>query len=78
MGTAESNNRARLADGRELSHHIDMGAPESDLEKQGRRVEQKFLALASPIVGEKKARRLFESLLDLEQEANVGKIAAAL
>lgn len=77
LGTGETELRARLADGTELSCRLDRGIPESDLEAQGRRVQRKYLALASPSLGEAKSRALFEALMRIEQVPNVRDVLSA-
>ncbi len=78
LRTAETRMSATLADGTELAFHLDLGIPEADLNQQGRRVEAKFAALASPVIGEAGARALFEVLMQIEQAADLTAIQSLL
>jgi 2-methylcitrate dehydratase PrpD len=60
-----------LTDGRTLAASHDSGVPATDIPEQGRRVEEKFASLATPILGAARARDLlgeiarFDTLTDL-------------
>jgi 2-methylcitrate dehydratase PrpD len=60
-----------LTDGRRVTTRHDAGVPTSDIDEQGRRIEEKFIALVEPILGGAKTRDLlgeigrFEALRDL-------------
>ncbi len=45
-----------LTDGRRMTAEHDAGIPTTDVAEQGRRIEEKFLALAEPILGAEAAR----------------------
>jgi 2-methylcitrate dehydratase PrpD len=47
-----------LTDGRIVAASHDSGIPARDIDEQGRRLVEKFMALASPVIGEAKARDL--------------------
>jgi 2-methylcitrate dehydratase PrpD len=55
-----------LTDGRRVAAHYDSGVPASDIAQQGRRVEEKFLALATPILGSEDAETLAAEVGRLE------------
>jgi 2-methylcitrate dehydratase PrpD len=60
-----------LTDGRRVAARHDAGVPTTDIDEQGRRLEEKFIALAEPVLGGAKTRDLlgeigrFEALRDL-------------
>ena len=45
----------------------DVSVPSRDLDEQGRRLEDKLVTLASPVIGEAKSRELVELVGELEQ-----------
>jgi 2-methylcitrate dehydratase PrpD len=60
-----------LTDGTRVAARHDAGVPTTDVDEQGRRIEEKFIALAEPVLGGAKTRDLlgeigrFEALRDL-------------
>jgi len=54
-----------LTDGRIVAASHDSGIPASDVGEQGRRLVEKFMALASPVIGEAKARDLVVQIGEL-------------
>ena len=60
-----------LTDGRRVAAHYDSGVPATDIEMQGKRLEEKFLSLATPVLGGTNAAELVarigrrEALTDL-------------
>jgi 2-methylcitrate dehydratase PrpD len=62
-----------LTDGTTLTARHDSGVPASDTERQGRRLEEKFIALVEPVFGARRAEALvaridrFESLPNLQE-----------
>jgi len=78
LQTAETDVHAALSDGRKLSCHVDMGVAEPDLHKQAARVETKFNALASPVVGALQAECLLKALLNIEEASDVRDVLSAL
>jgi 2-methylcitrate dehydratase PrpD len=60
-----------LTDGRRLEAQHDSGVPASDVADQGRRLEAKFVALAEPILGARKASALMEDIGSLETLSDV-------
>ena len=60
-----------LTDGSRLAASYDAGVPSTDVDEQGRRIEEKFTSLAEPILGAAKTRALigeigrFDGLRDL-------------
>jgi 2-methylcitrate dehydratase PrpD len=55
-----------LTDGRRVAARYDAGVPATDIEKQGRRLEEKFRALAAPVLGGANAERLVGEIGRLE------------
>jgi len=47
-----------LTDGSRVSTRYDSGVPATDIQEQGRRLEEKFTSIAEPVVGAKKTRDL--------------------
>ena len=64
-----------LTDGRKASATFDAGIPNPDIADQGRRLAEKFDALAAPVVGAARARELREAVADLDNLADVGVLA---
>jgi 2-methylcitrate dehydratase PrpD len=64
--------------GQTLRAEEDTGRPAQDLALQGRRLEEKFLALARPIVGDERAQRLVETVAAIEGLASVRRLTALL
>ena len=56
----------RLTDGRTVAASHDSGVAASDVDEQGRRLVEKFMALASPVIGEAKARDLVTQVNELQ------------
>jgi 2-methylcitrate dehydratase PrpD len=54
-----------LTDGRTLAASHDSGVPASDIAEQGRRLEEKFMSLAGPVIGAAKARDLTALIREL-------------
>ena len=70
----------RLTDGRTASATFDAGIPNPDIAGQGRRLAEKFDALAAPVVGSARARELRETVAGLDALADTGalpRLAAA-
>jgi len=57
-----------------LSKYTDVGIPENDLDKQQQKVEAKFLALTTPILGKEKAVGLKDYIVNLEKHASISKL----
>jgi 2-methylcitrate dehydratase PrpD len=64
-----------LADGRRVAARHDAGIPASDIGEQGRRLAGKFAALVEPLVGMSRARELRETVLVLDDIADIGALA---
>jgi 2-methylcitrate dehydratase PrpD len=64
-----------LKDGRSLTAAFDAGLPMADIAAQGRRLAEKFDALAAPVVGAARARELREAILGLDTLADIGLLA---
>ena len=69
-----------LSDGRVLRASHDAGIPSTDIAAQGERLAAKFDALAGPALGAPRARELRETILGLDNLADIGtltRLAAA-
>lgn len=55
-----------LSDGRRIATSYDSGVPASDIAEQGKRLEEKFTSLATPILGAAKSRDLLGELGRIE------------
>ena len=64
-----------LKDGRTARATFDAGIPDSDIAHQGRRLAEKFAALAAPVVGDARARELREKIAGLDRLADIGVLA---
>ena len=51
-----------------------VSVPSRDLDDQGRRLEEKFVTLASPVIGEGKARELVDLVRELEQIESMNEL----
>jgi 2-methylcitrate dehydratase PrpD len=65
----------QLKDGRKANARFDAGVPMADIAAQGRRLAQKFDALAAPVVGAARARELREAIMGLDALEDVGMLA---
>ncbi len=63
-----------LADGRELREFVNLDIPATDLDQQWRRLEAKFASLASPVVGEARARELVDVVTNLERATSMADV----
>ena len=64
-----------LKDGRKATAKFDAGIPNSDIADQGRRLAEKFDALAGEVVGAARARELRETIAGLDALGDVGVLA---
>jgi 2-methylcitrate dehydratase PrpD len=64
-----------LTDGRKASATFDAGIPNPDIADQGRRLAEKFDALAAPVVGAARARELREAVAGLDGLKDAGVLA---
>jgi 2-methylcitrate dehydratase PrpD len=64
-----------LKSGRKVSATFDAGIPMADIDAQGRRLAEKFDALAAPAVGAARARELRAAVLGLDGLADIGVLA---
>jgi 2-methylcitrate dehydratase PrpD len=64
-----------LKDGRKASAKFDAGIPNPDIADQGRRLAEKFDALAIPVVGAARARELREAIAGLDALKDAGVLA---
>jgi 2-methylcitrate dehydratase PrpD len=65
-----------LADGRDLREFVNLDIPATDLDQQWRRLEAKFMSLASPVLGEARARELVAAVRNLENAESMVGIAS--
>jgi 2-methylcitrate dehydratase PrpD len=64
-----------LKDGRKASAGFNAGIPMADIAAQGRRLAEKFDALAAPVVGAARACELREAIAELDTIGDVGALA---
>jgi 2-methylcitrate dehydratase PrpD len=64
-----------LKDGRKATAKFDAGIPNSDIADQGRRLAEKFDALAGEVAGPARARELREAIAGLDALGDVGVLA---
>ncbi len=64
-----------LKNGRKASAAFDAGIPNSDIADQGRRLTEKFDALAAPVVGAARARELREAIAELDRLSDAGVLS---
>ena len=60
-----------LTDGQTLTARHDAGIPAADIAEQGVRLEQKFIALAEPLLGSNRARSVLGAVAGLDRAADV-------
>jgi hypothetical protein len=65
---------AELEDGRELHASHDSSVPASDIPEQGKRVQQKFLALARSALGDEAAQRVAFETSQLEKYPSIREL----
>ncbi len=65
-----------LTNGKRLTARHDSGLPASDTQAQGRRLEEKFMALVEPILGEARAMALMAEIGKFETLPNVHGVMA--
>lgn len=65
-----------LTNGKRLTARHDSGLPASDTQAQGRRLEEKFMALVEPILGEARAMALMTEIGKFETLPNVHGVMA--
>ncbi len=64
-----------LKNGRKASATFDAGIPSSNISDQGRRLTEKFDALAAPVVGAARARELRETIAGLDRLSDAGVLS---
>ena len=67
-----------LDDGSRYSVSHDAGIPEQSVEKQGQRIDAKFLGLAAPIMGSVRAEEILSTVHRLEQLSSVSELTRLL
>ena len=72
---ARSEIHVELADGRRLEARHNGGTPLGDLDAQRRRLEAKFMSLASPMLGNAQAERILATVSALERLASIGELS---
>jgi 2-methylcitrate dehydratase PrpD len=65
-----------LADGRRLEGRYDSGVPERDVGRQGEKVAAKYRALATPVLGARKAEALLADIGRLETLDSIDRLLA--
>jgi 2-methylcitrate dehydratase PrpD len=74
LGRGSSEVIVSMSDGVVYREFDDVSVPSRDLGDQGRRLEDKFITLASPVIGEVKSRELVELVGRLEQLESMGAL----
>ncbi|MEM8744502.1 MAG: MmgE/PrpD family protein [Pseudomonadota bacterium] len=67
-----------LKDGRTLTAGDDVGVPSADSEEQWRRLSEKFVSLANPVIGADRAAAAVEQIASLERDADLGALMKAV
>jgi hypothetical protein len=65
-----------LTGGRTVMARHDAGVPASDVDAQGRRLEEKFGALVGPLLGERRTATPRETIARLDAIDDVGELTA--
>jgi len=63
-----------LTDGRLLKASHDTGTPANHLAEQGDRLNQKFAALAEPVLGRSRATQLAAAIAEVERIPDIGEL----
>jgi 2-methylcitrate dehydratase PrpD len=74
--TSRAMLKVTLDDGAVLEAEHDAGIAAADVGAQGRRVEAKFMSLATPVLGEAGAARLRDAVAALDELRSVGELMA--
>ncbi len=77
LGKFEAEAVVHLRNGVVHRAHADAGIPESDLARQERRLSEKFMLLAAPVLGEKGAAKLAELSLGADSGVSVQTVMRA-
>jgi 2-methylcitrate dehydratase PrpD len=73
---AESLVYIELIDGRQLEQAWDVAIPETDLALQWKKLQDKFVSLVAPVLGNQRASAIVATVDQLEQLENVAELAA--
>lgn len=65
-----------LSDGTKLAASYDAGVPATDIDEQGRRLEQKFVSLAEPVLGLARARDLAAEIGRIDRQRDLRTVIA--
>lgn len=71
---SESTVTLHLEDGRVLERQVDCGTPLADKALQSQRVSAKFTAIAAPVIGDARCRRILTQVDALERQGNVAAL----
>lgn len=74
MGLSESIVAVETTDGRSFRREVDCGTPLTDKAEQSRRVAAKFRAVAAPVIGDERCRRVLDRLDGFERATNVTEL----
>ena len=74
--TSRAEMQVTLADGGTLEAKSDSGIPAADVAAQGKRIEAKFMSLATPVIGEARAGRLRDAVQSIERADSVAEMMA--
>ena len=76
MPNTLANLELELTDGRRLATTYDSGVPADDIDDQGRRLEEKFVALAEPVLGTAKTHDLLGELQRIDTLPDLRRVIA--
>lgn len=74
LGPMQARVRVEMDGGRDCETEFDTGVPAADLGSQGERLQRKFRALASPVLGERRAAELADAAWSAEQLGSVAEL----
>lgn len=67
----------KMRGGQTAEASFDVAVPDRDLERQGRRLADKFHSLADPVVGAERARTIERQIAKLDQDRDIHPLMAA-
>lgn len=70
--------RVQTRDGRVLVMRHDSGVPDTDLPRQRQKLERKFMALATPVVGAPQANAILRAIAEIERLEDIGTLMSLL
>lgn len=70
--------RVHTRDGRVLVMRHDSGVPDADLSRQRQKLERKFMALTTPVVGASQAQAILRAIAEIEKLEDIGTLMSML